>query len=266
MEHEVIRVFDRVAGQYDDILPFFGAFARELAAVLPLGPGVRVLDLGAGRGAVTGEALARGCQVTAIDAAPHMLDRLKNEHAGHPGLTAAHVMDAHQLDFSDASFDVVVSSFVIHVLDDPAAAVREAARVLVPGGLFAFTEPGLPPGYELPEQPGPPDPLIALFGEFSQYLTSDRGGMGRSLEERVLLGGAGFVDVRAAVISVDIPLPDGETYWQWGLTHGSLAYFDSLPPDRREEFHQRLVSAVDAVGLARLRRTAAVWSGRTPPA
>ena len=68
MTRKVISVFDRVAERYDEVLPFFSSFARELAAVLPLAPGVRVLDLGAGRGAVTAEALARACVVTAIDA------------------------------------------------------------------------------------------------------------------------------------------------------------------------------------------------------
>lgn len=43
-------------------------------------PGTRVLDLGAGRGALTAAALARGCQVTAVDCAPGMVERISTQY------------------------------------------------------------------------------------------------------------------------------------------------------------------------------------------
>jgi ubiquinone/menaquinone biosynthesis C-methylase UbiE len=264
MADSVIGVFDRVADRYDEVLPFFSTFARELAAVLPFRSGIRVLDLGAGRGAVTAEALARGCQVTAIDAAPKMLARLIAAHGGHSGLEAARLMDARRLDFPAASFDIVTSGFVVRLLDEPAAATREVRRVLVPGGLFAFTVPGLPPGAGLAEQPVPQDPASALFAEFGRYLPAG-GGMGRPLDGRALLASAGFTGIGAVAISVDLPVTDGEACWQWSLTHGSIKFLEDLPQERREEFRQRLVAGVDAVGGARLRRTATVWQGHVPP-
>jgi ubiquinone/menaquinone biosynthesis C-methylase UbiE len=128
--HQVIDVFDRLASQYDEVIPFFAAMGAQIASAVSFIPGARILDLGAGTGAVTGEALDRGAQVTAIDAAPVMIARLRREH---PRAEAA-VMDAHHLDFPDASFDVAIASFVVHLLDDPEAAAREVRRVLVPGG------------------------------------------------------------------------------------------------------------------------------------
>jgi ubiquinone/menaquinone biosynthesis C-methylase UbiE len=128
--HQVIDVFDRLASQYDEVIPFFAAMGVQIVSAVSFIPGARVLDLGAGTGAVTGEALDRGAQVTAIDAAPAMIARLRREH---PRAEAA-VMDAHHLDFPDASFDVAIASFVVHLLDDPEAAAREVRRVLVPGG------------------------------------------------------------------------------------------------------------------------------------
>ncbi|RIQ18886.1 class I SAM-dependent methyltransferase [Jiangella rhizosphaerae] len=129
------RVFDRIAGDYDDVLPFFREVGERFVAALELAPGTRFLDLGAGRGALTGPALRAGCAVTAIDAAPAMVARLR---AAFPAADAR-VMDAHRLDLPDASIDVVGSTFVLHVLDDPVAAAGEAFRVLAPGGRIAVS-------------------------------------------------------------------------------------------------------------------------------
>lgn|ERR1022692_3222207 len=219
-----------------------------------LRPGARILDLGAGTGAVTGEALARGGRVTAIDAAPAMIARLRRDY---PRAEAA-IMDAHELDFPDASFDVVVASFVIHLLDDPDAAAREVRRVLVRGGLFALTVPGEPPGSE------PPEPQIpSLWTEFSQYLAPG-GGMGRPLDASALLSGAGFAGAAAQPIEVNLPMSGGgDMLWRWHLSHGTVAFIDDLPPDRREEFRRRLVASTDADGTRTLRTIATLWSART---
>jgi ubiquinone/menaquinone biosynthesis C-methylase UbiE len=142
VRHKVIGVFARLAPEYDTVLPFFAAMAASAVSALPIAADVRVLDLGAGTGAVTGQALARGARVTAVDAAPEMIARLRREH---PRAQAA-VMDAHHLALPAGTFDVVVSSFVMHLVDDPEAVTLEVKRVLAPGGLFALTVPGPPPG------------------------------------------------------------------------------------------------------------------------
>ncbi|WP_406283165.1 class I SAM-dependent methyltransferase [Streptomyces sp. NBC_00209] len=96
-------LFDQLASVYDEVLPFFAGFARQHVEWLAPGPGTRVLDLGAGRGALTGAALARGCRVTAVDCAPGMVERLA---AQYPQVREARVMDVHRLDFPDGSFDL----------------------------------------------------------------------------------------------------------------------------------------------------------------
>lgn len=54
----------------------------------------------------------------------------------------SHRMDAAALGFPDATFDLVVAGFVLHIMSDPVTAVAEVKRVLRPGGQFAFTIPG----------------------------------------------------------------------------------------------------------------------------
>jgi len=150
MSEAVVDLFDRVADRYDTVLPFFSEFGRLCVEILPTPrPGDRLLDVGAGRGALAVAASAKGFAVTATDAAPGMVSRLT---ADHPELDA-HVMDAAHLEFDDDTFDVVTAGFVMHLLEDPAAALREAKRVLKPGGLIAFTTLGrVPDGFEVRRQ------------------------------------------------------------------------------------------------------------------
>lgn len=250
-----VQVFDEVASVYDEVLPFFAELGRQVVQVVDPGPGIRLLDLGAGRGAVTGPALARGAQVTAIDAAHGMVDRLAADYP------EAHVlqMDANHLAFPDTSFDVVVAAFVLHLVDNAAQVAAEVLRVLAPGGLVAIAIPGGEPQTELAE----PDPVPGLYGEFAQYLPPD-GSMGMELDVAGLLTRAGFVDVTTTSIEVCLEVPDAQTYWDWTLTHGSRAFVDDLPADRRAEFHDRMLAQLSSQELITLQRTAALFTATRP--
>ncbi|MBB5937393.1 class I SAM-dependent methyltransferase [Streptomyces zagrosensis] len=115
--------------------------ANSAAYLLPdLTTGHSVLDLGCGPGTITvdlAERVAPG-QVTAVDAADGVLDRARAVAAerGLANITFA-VADAHQLDYPDASFDVVHAHQVLQHLGDPVGALREARRVCRPGGVIA---------------------------------------------------------------------------------------------------------------------------------
>jgi len=252
MTHPVVRTFDEVAEVYDEVLPFFRTFAAQFVAALDPTPGDRVLDLGAGTGAISAQALAHGCRVTAVDASAAMISRLRREL---PGVTAS-VMDVHRLDFPDASFDLVTAGFVLHLLDDPAAAVREVRRVLTPGGRLSFAGPGpnLVDDHVL-------DLPNSLFAEFAAYLPPG-GSMGRGFDEAEVLAGAGFVDVEVSHLEVRLPVPDGETLWRFFNTHGTKKFLDDLPPSRREDFRRRLVKGFEPGYV--LHRTAWVYTARKP--
>jgi ubiquinone/menaquinone biosynthesis C-methylase UbiE len=78
----VQRLFDEVAAEYDQHLPFFATFGRDLVDWSGLQPGQRVLDIAAGRGAITvpaAQAVGKHGAVVAVDNAPNMLSALATE-------------------------------------------------------------------------------------------------------------------------------------------------------------------------------------------
>ncbi len=125
-----IGTFYRIAGGSRD------RYRRELYR-----PGVRrVLEWGCGPGSSALDLARRGAHVSAIDISPVAIERAA-ERARAAGVDLdLHVMDAHRLEFPDASFDLVCGQGILHHLriED---AYREAARVLCPSGAGVFLEP-----------------------------------------------------------------------------------------------------------------------------
>jgi phosphatidylethanolamine/phosphatidyl-N-methylethanolamine N-methyltransferase len=116
-----------------DVVAGFGAQRRRSLALLAARPGERVLIVGCGTGGDL-PYLDAGAQVTAVDLTPAMVERTRRRAAALGRAVDARVMDAQSLEFADASFDAVVLHLILAVVPDPAAAIREAERVLRPGG------------------------------------------------------------------------------------------------------------------------------------
>ena len=118
-------LYDRVAG--------FRPQRQRSLEMLDARPGERILIDGCG----TGSDLAfipAGVEVTATDLTPAMVQRTRHRAQILGRQVDARVMDAQKLEFADAAFDAVVLHLILAVVPDPVAAVREAARVLKPGG------------------------------------------------------------------------------------------------------------------------------------
>lgn len=139
-------IFSRHAAAYqrrlDDIMSRGESLGRQRAIDLAgVEPGMKVLDLACGPGNLSRRLAALagpGGEVVGVDLAPGMV-----ELARAAGIANARfeVMDIERLGFPDGSFDVAVCGHGIQFAPDLGQALREARRVLRPGGRFAARVP-----------------------------------------------------------------------------------------------------------------------------
>jgi SAM-dependent methyltransferase len=116
--------------------------ANSAAHLAPrLRPGLRLLDLGSAGGALTRDLASRVAPGPAVglDLAADAVAAAQADPS-RPANLQFQVGDVYALPFADASFDVVHLHQVLHHLEWPAAALREAARVAAPGGLLSLRE------------------------------------------------------------------------------------------------------------------------------
>lgn len=111
-------------------------------------PGQLVLDVATGTGLVARALRARyACRVVGLDQSADMLAAARDRDGLFAGVVRAR---AERLPFRDASFDHVTFTYLLRYVDDPAATLRELARVLRPGGRLATVEFSVPRGPAYP--------------------------------------------------------------------------------------------------------------------
>lgn len=133
-------LFDRSASDYDDWCSTpIGAYVDLLEKGLMKDTakpqsGERVLDIGCGTGIYTYWLWEQDLKATGIDISKKMLKKAegKRKEAG-PTFVLG---DIHNLSFSEATFDLVVSNITLEFVENPEKVVNEALRVLKPGGRF----------------------------------------------------------------------------------------------------------------------------------
>lgn len=136
MDHaEVNRVF------VDDLLAALADAGQELQGEILDG---EILDLGTGTAQIPIELCGRTEQgrVMAVDLSIHMLEAARNniEIAGLTERIQLDHVDSKQLPYEDGRFDVVMSNSIVHHIPKPETVLREAWRVLKPGGLLFFRD------------------------------------------------------------------------------------------------------------------------------
>jgi demethylmenaquinone methyltransferase/2-methoxy-6-polyprenyl-1,4-benzoquinol methylase len=149
-KREALELFRGLPRRYDLLSATlsFGQdprWRRALVDAVALAPGQRVLDVATGTGMVAVELLARAdCSVVGIDQSAEMLSgaRARFGDAARVELVEG---QAEALPFADASFDALTFTYLLRYVDDPAATMRELARVVRPGGRVASLEFGVPP-------------------------------------------------------------------------------------------------------------------------
>jgi ubiquinone/menaquinone biosynthesis C-methylase UbiE len=127
------------APAYDAFVRAVGFDAARRVSIdrLRLAPSDRVLIVGAGTG-LDLDFLPSTVHVTAVDVTPAMLKHLERRAAGTGRSVTPRIMDARQLEFPDSSFDAVVMHLILAVMPQPERGVKEAVRVLRPGGRIAI--------------------------------------------------------------------------------------------------------------------------------
>jgi demethylmenaquinone methyltransferase/2-methoxy-6-polyprenyl-1,4-benzoquinol methylase len=120
-----------------------------LVSRVAAGPDEEVLDVATGTAAVAIELARRhGCRVVGVDQSPEMLaaGRERVEDAGLGNRIELVEGSAERLPFPDGSFDGLTFTYLLRYVEDPAATLRELARVVRPGGTVGALEFGLPRG------------------------------------------------------------------------------------------------------------------------
>jgi demethylmenaquinone methyltransferase/2-methoxy-6-polyprenyl-1,4-benzoquinol methylase len=103
-----------------------------------------VLDVATGTGAVARELLRqKGCTVVGLDQSPEMLAEARRRLPENVKLVEG---TAEELPFRDGSFDALTFTYLLRYVSDPAATLRELARVVRPGGTIAGLEFAVPRG------------------------------------------------------------------------------------------------------------------------
>ena len=170
------------AGDYAIVGITLQIVGESLCEALDLRGGERVLDVAAGNGNATLAAARRWADVTSTDYVPTLLERGRARASAEGLPVTFEQADAEKLQYADASFDVVMSTFGVMFTPDQEKAAAEMARVCKPGGqiglanwtpssfvgeLFKLIGRYLPPpaGVKSPALWGTEERLRELFGD-----------------------------------------------------------------------------------------------------
>jgi ubiquinone/menaquinone biosynthesis C-methylase UbiE len=245
-------IYDRHLGPV-----IFAPWADDLARRLRPGARARVLEVACGTGIVTSRLLAKlpaDARLVATDLNPAMIEHARTRVAADARLEWRQA-DALQLPFADASFDRYVCQFGIMFFPDKVEALREAARVLAPGGEVLVSTWGPLAANDFARIG---HTVIASFfakDPPSFYLTPF--GWHDVAAIRATFAAAGFADV--AIDALELPATAvSAADFATGIVHGNPIAVEIK--ERLGDAHDRIVAAV----AAELAKTggAAPWRGK----
>jgi len=222
------EAYDRFMGRYSTPLaPRFADFAS-------IGQAQRVLDVGCGPGALTGELVRRfgADAVAAVDPSPGFVEAAGQRH---PGVDVQRA-EAESLPFDDGAFDAALAQLVVHFMTDPASGIAEMRRVTRRGGVVTAC---------VWDHAGGGGPL-ARFWDAARELDpgvadeSDLPGAREGDLER-LLHEAGLGDVEERLLTVEVEHGSFDEWWEpFTLGVGPAgAYVQGLAEDARDRLRER---------------------------
>ena len=151
-KRHAVQLFSGLPDHYDRVgaVMSFGQdprWRRALVEYIQPGPGMRILDVATGTGMVAFALAGRGAEVTGLDQSEAMLGQARAGLQRRPELAGRLSFvtgEAEALPYADAEFDALSFTYLLRYVDDPAATLRELARVVKPGGRIGMVEFGVP--------------------------------------------------------------------------------------------------------------------------
>src|SRR5262245_30778005 len=226
--------FEVAADAYDQYMGRYSApLAPQLVDFAGVRRGQRVLDVGCGPGALTGELVARlgADSVAAVDPSESFVEALR---ARQPGVDIRHA-SAEELPFPDDAFDAALAQLVVHFMADPVRELREMARVARPGGAVAACV------WDFARGRGPVSLMWTAAKELDPAAEDESELAGsRPGQLAELFREAGLRDVGEAELPVRIDLSFDEWWAPFSLGVGpGGSYVIGLDPDHRERLRER---------------------------
>ncbi len=237
------QIFDGAAEQYDRAGPaIFRKLGARLVELVGIEPGMRVLDVATGSGAVlvaVAQRVGPSGQVIGVDLSNEMLGQA-DASVRALGLSNVQLgrMDAEALEFADGSFDAVTCAFSVFFFSSMEAALREMCRVCKPGGRLGISV--------WSKTPPPFDPAWKVFADQVRKY-----GVEVRMPQRVayapqdvesLVRTAGFADIQLTTESMELVYPNEEDWWSFQLTNGSRAAILRMPPETRARFKEEYLA------------------------
>ena len=209
--------WDRIAAGYDRTnTQSQMRIAEEGLQRAGVGPGMHLLDVASGSGALSIPAARLGAKVLATDHSSAMLDLLAVRAAEEQLDVETRAMDGHALQLEDASFDVAGSQFGVMLFEDMPLGLREMSRVVRPNGRVFVSAYGDPAQIDFlrfmieavqsvrPEFTGPPSDPPPL-----EFQLADPGRLERELTA------AGLHDVTVETVTEQTTFDSGQDLWDW---------------------------------------------------
>ena len=222
------EAYDRFMGRYSRLL------APQLADLAGVTAGHRVVDVGCGPGALTGELVSR-LGAAAVAAADPSEPFVEAARARHPGVDVR-LAAAEELPFEADAFDSALAQLVVHFMADPVAGLAEMRRVTRPGGVVAAC---------VWDFAGGSAPL-SLFWEAARELDPgvvDESHLAGAREGHLseLFASAGLRDIAETALSIQREHASVEEWWEpyTGGVGPAGGYLTSLSADRQARLRDR---------------------------
>lgn len=241
---QIASNWNAVVDTYEECLePFTNQIAADAFDLAPIGPGYRVLDVATGPGGLALAALARGAEVTAIDIAPLMIDRLRRRLSREERWRSmALVMDGENLALPDNTFHAAYSIFGLIFFPDAARGLRELHRTLKPDGRAVIAAWSSPQRHEALRLIG--EVLCSVWPDFQsqQQMPPWLRFQDAAVLHDALLN-AGFRSPRVHTVSRPWEMPSAEWIVERvaHISPGANHLFEQMPPARADRFRTELL-------------------------